>query len=85
MDSLDDAERTPTRNQLPAAIVLEATAELLANPAIQNLVSVAPTILIASRTETVALPTVATVLYRPVRIGDIIAKVRELLAQDHAA
>ena len=85
MDSLDDGWRTLTRNQMPAAIVLEAAAELLGNPAIQNLVNSVPTILIASRTETVPLPPVATVLYRPVRIGDIVAKVREFLASGHAA
>jgi hypothetical protein len=58
----------------PAAIVLEATTELVGNPAIYR-------IRIASRTETVQLPPIAVVLYRPVRIGDIVAKVRELLAR----
>jgi hypothetical protein len=85
MDSLDDAGRTLASNQMPAAIVLEGTAELIGNSAIQNLVNWVPTILIASRTETVPLPPVAAVLYRPVRIGDIVAEVREFLAQDHAA
>ena len=85
MDSLDDAGRTLASNQMPAAIVLEGTAELIGNSAIQNLVNWVPTILIASRTETVPLPPVAAVLYRPVRIGDIVAKVREFLARGHAA
>ena len=85
MDSPDDAGRTLAINQMPAAIVLEATAELVGNPAIQNLVKRVPTILIASRTETVPLPPNAVVLNRPVRIGDIVAKVRELLACGHAA
>jgi DNA-binding response OmpR family regulator len=85
MDSPDDAGRALASNQLPAAIVLEATAELAGNAAIQNLVKRVPTILIASRTETVPLPAVAAVLYRPVRIGDIVAKVRGLLARGHAA
>jgi DNA-binding response OmpR family regulator len=85
MDSLDDAGRALAGNQMPAAIVLDATAELAGNPAIQNLIERVPTILIASRTETVPLPPVAAVLYRPVRIGDIVAKVRELLARGHAA
>jgi DNA-binding response OmpR family regulator len=85
MDSPDDAGHTLASNQMPAAIVLEATAELVGNPAIQNLVKRVPTILIASRTETVMLPNNVDVLYRPVRIGDIVAKVRELLACGHAA
>jgi hypothetical protein len=85
MDSPDDAGGALASNQMPAVVVLEATAELVGNPAIQNLVKRVPTILIASRTETVPLPPVAAVLYRPVRIGDIIAKVRELIAGGHAA
>jgi hypothetical protein len=85
MDSPDDAGRTLARNQMPAAIVLEGAAGLVGNPAIQNLVKRVPTILIASRTETVPLPPNVIVLYRPVRIGDIVTKVRELLACGHAA
>ena len=85
MDSPDDAGRALAENQTPAAVVLEATAELAGNPAIQNLLKRAPTILIASRTETLPLPPVAAVLYRPVRIGDIVGEVRALLARGHAA
>jgi hypothetical protein len=85
MDSVDDAGRALARNQMPAAIVLEATEELVRNPAIQSLIKRVPTILIASRTETVPLPAVAAAFCRPVRIGDIVAKVRELLARAHAA
>jgi hypothetical protein len=85
MDSLDDAGRALANNQMPSAIVLEATAELAGNPAIDNLVKRVATVLIASRTETVPLPPVVAVLYRPVSIGDIVAKVRELLAHGHAA
>jgi DNA-binding response OmpR family regulator len=85
MDSPDDAGSALASNQMPAVVVLDATAELVGNPAIQNLVKRVPTILIASRTETVPLPLVAAVLHRPVRIGDIIAKVRELIAGGKAA
>ncbi len=85
MDSVDDAGRALANNQMPAAIVLEVTSELAGKPAIDHLVKRVPTVLIASRTETVALPPVAAVLYRPVSIGDIVAKVRELLARGHAA
>ena len=40
-----------------------------------------PTVLIASRTETVPLPPVAAVFYRPVRVGEIVPKVLELLGR----
>ena len=85
IDSPDDAGRALAGNQMPAAVVLEATAELAGNSAIQNLVQRVPTILIASRTETVPLPPAAAVLYRPGRVGDIVAAVRGLLARGHAA
>lgn len=85
MDSPNDAGRLLASNQMPAVIVLEATAELVGDSAIQNLVKRVPTILIPYRTETVPLPPVAAVLYRPVRIGDIVSKVRELLTRGHAA
>ena len=85
MDSVDDAGRALARNQMPAAMVLEATEELVGNPAIRSLIKRVPTILIASRTEIVPLPAGAAVFCRPVRIGDIVAKVRELLARAHAA
>jgi hypothetical protein len=44
-----------------------------------------PTILVASRTETVALPRVAAVFHRPVRIGEIVDKVKEILERGAAA
>ncbi len=85
MDSLDDAGRAFARGRMPGVIVLEATPELVGNPAIQNLVERIPTILIASRTETVSLPRNTVVLYRPITIGEIVTKVRELLAPRDAA
>jgi hypothetical protein len=85
MDSLDEAGRAFARGRMPAAIVLEAMSELVGNPTVPNLVKSVPTILIASGTETMPLPPGAAVLYRPVRIGDIVAKVRELLTRGQAA
>jgi DNA-binding response OmpR family regulator len=81
MDSADDAGRALADNQTPTAIVLEATADLAGNPAIQNLVKRVPTILIASRTETLPLPPAAVVLYRPVTIREIVDQVRALIAR----
>jgi DNA-binding response OmpR family regulator len=85
MDSAEDAGRGLAGGAMPAVVVLEANAELAGDPAIQRLVARVPTVLVASRTETVALPRVAAVLYRPVRIGEIVEKVSELLARGQAA
>ena len=70
---------------MPAAVVLEATAEFAADAAIQSLVKRVPTVLIASRTETVPLPPASAVFYRPVTIGEITTRVLELLKTGHPA
>jgi hypothetical protein len=85
MDSADDVGRGLAGGAMPGVVVLEATAELAGDPAIQGLVVRVPTILVASRTESVPLPRVAAVFYRPVRIGEIVDKVGELLARGQAA
>jgi DNA-binding response OmpR family regulator len=85
MDSAEDAGRALAGDAMPAVVVLEANAELGGDAAIQNLVRRVPTVLVASRTETVALPRAAAVFYRPVRIGEIVAKVSELLARGQIA
>ena len=85
MDSADDAGRAIASGRLPNVVVLEATNELLGNPGIQNLLQRVPAILIASRTVKVSLPDAPVVLYRPVRIAEIVARASELLARDHAA
>jgi hypothetical protein len=85
MDSPADAGRSFAEGQIPALVVLEATADFAADPAIQSLVKRVPTILIASRTETVQLPPAATVFYRPVTIGEITTRVLELLKTGHPA
>jgi hypothetical protein len=83
MDSAEDAGRSFAEGQRPAVVVLEATAELAGDPAIPSLVKRVPTVLIASRTETVPLPPAAAVFYRPVRIGEIVDHVLELLKTGH--
>jgi hypothetical protein len=84
MDSPDDVGRAVARGQLPSVVVLEAAAPVADHPAIRTLVERVPTILIASRTETVPLPPARAVLYRPVRIEEIIARVRRWLPEGHA-
>jgi hypothetical protein len=85
IDTAEDIGRALAGGAVPAVVVLEANAELAGDPAIQGLVARVLTVLVASRTETVALPRVAAVFYRPVRIGEIVEKVNELLARGQAA
>ena len=85
MENPDEVGGALASGRLPAVIVLEATAGLGDALAIQKLAQAVPTILIASRTETFLLPRVAAVFYRPVRIGEIVARVEELLQRGHAA
>jgi hypothetical protein len=81
MESAEDVGRALASGAMPAVVVLEANAGLADDPAVQDLVTRVPTVLVASRVETVALPRVAAVFYRPVRIGEIVGKVGELLAR----
>jgi hypothetical protein len=85
MDSADDASRAIGSGSLPNVIVLEAISELLSSLRIQILVQHVPTVLIASRTVDVSLPESPAVLYRPVRIAEIVARVSELLSRNHTA
>ena len=84
IEEADDAGRAIAGGQMPSVVVLEASESLACNPAIQELVRRVPTVLVASRTETFPLPPVAALLYRPVRVGDIVARVRELAQRSHA-
>jgi DNA-binding response OmpR family regulator len=85
LESADDAGRAVAAGQIPSVVVLEAAALVAEGRTAEELVRRIPTILIASRTETVLLPPARAILYRPVRIGEIVARVRELLGQGHAA
>lgn len=85
MDAPADAGRALASGQLPAVVVLEAIPELAGDPGVRKLVERVSTILIASRTETVPLPPVDTVIYRPVRLGEIVARIHQLISRGHAA
>jgi hypothetical protein len=87
MESPEDVGRALAAGQTPAVVVLEGTAEIAGDPAVQKLVKRVPTILVASRMETLPSipedathePAFASVFYRPVRIAEIVARVREIL------
>ena len=85
MESAENAGQALARGEMPSAVVLEATAELAGDRAIQNLVARVPTVVVASRVQAVPLPRVAAVFYKPVRIGEIVEKVQEMLARGEAA
>lgn len=94
MDSPDDVGRALASGYIPAVVVLEGTAELSSHPGVLRLISRVPTILIASRTERIPVPGekggepaayIAAVLYRPVLVGDIVARVLQFLREGQAA
>jgi len=79
LETPDDAGRAMARGQMPAVLVVEACSEFASDPAFRALMSRVPAIVIASRVESAPLPRVDTVLYRPVRIAEIVARVEALL------
>lgn len=85
MESADEVGRAIAAVELPTAIMLEATPQLAGDPAVKQLVERVPTVLVASRSETIDLPPVAVVLYRPVRIADIVQELQKLLNQPRFA
>ncbi len=85
MESVDDAARAIAGGIAPSAVVLEATTGDAASPAMSLLAKRVPLLVVASRTEpTTAIEGAAAVLYRPVRVGEVVARVQRLL-QGHAA
>ncbi|HXW55558.1 MAG TPA: hypothetical protein VEJ67_07415 [Candidatus Cybelea sp.] len=91
MDTADAAGQAIAEGERPAAVVLEGTAALLADPGVQQLVSRIPTVLVASRTQTIPFSPHndqrwrGGVLYRPVLVGEIVSAVLELLEKGEAA
>jgi hypothetical protein len=93
MESREDVGRALAAGQMPAVVVLEGTAEIAGDPAVQKLIKRVPTILVASRMESLPPnpeqpanpPGLASVFYRPVRIAEIVARVLEILERGAAA
>ena len=80
METMDEAGQAIARGEWPAAAVLEAAAGEPNPTALGLLAKRVPVVVVASRTETVPLPEdAAVVLYRPVRVADIVARVKQLL------
>ncbi len=80
MESEEDAGRALAAGSKPSAVVLDATAENAEGVSLENLARRVPFVLVASRTEPTPLrESAAVVLYRPVRVGEIVAQVQQLL------
>jgi hypothetical protein len=89
METADDAGRALATGTTPSLIVWDTSEakpyedDSMAHPAeapkIGPLAGRVPLVIVTSRTEKVALPAEATVFYRPVRIGEIVDCVLEIL------
>ena len=82
MESADDAAREIAAGQMPSAVVLDGS---VSTPGLESLTRGVPVIVVASRIEPLQPPAGAVaVLYRPVRVGEIVSRVHEVL-RGHAA
>lgn len=84
MESLDDAAKAIAAGQMPSAVVLEAGAGETNPQALEQMARRVSVIVVASRWEHPPLESAAAVLYRPVRVGDVVARVLQAL-QGHPA
>ena len=80
METIDDAARALAVGTMPAAVVLDVTAGNVARPTWENLARRVPVIVVASRSQAVPqTKSAAAVLWRPVQVAEIVAKVEEVL------
>jgi hypothetical protein len=80
MERLDDAATTISTGTVPAAIVVDAECLEAGSAGLEAMARRLPVLVIASRTVALpALPAAAAVLYRPLTVGEIVARVIELL------
>ena len=84
MESASDASSALAAGQSPAAVILDSGAKAASDPAIQKLAARVPTILIASHTESAPSLPAAKIFHRPVRIGEIVSAVLEVLRGQNA-
>jgi len=91
MDAIADVGEAIAQGIAPAAVVLDAAMEIgpAQRQAIANLAQRVPLVVVASRIEPGAgaqewLGKTAAVLFRPVRVGDIVACVKKILRGEAA-
>lgn len=85
MESADDVGKALAAGESPSLVLLEGLPEFTADPAIAKLAAQTPTVVIGSRTSKVDFPAVAAVLYKPVRIAEIVQRIQTLLNQPRLA
>ena len=78
MERTDDAARAIADGQMPAAVVLE-TSSAEKSEAMTELARRVPLIVVASGLERIDLPEAAAIFHRPVRVGEIVARVIQAL------
>lgn len=85
MESVEDVAEALAHGKAPSAVVLDATSEAAlshsaSRAALANLAKRVPMLVVASRVDQgPPLEGAAAVLYRPVRVGEIVARVQQLL------
>lgn len=86
LESVDDLARMIAQGTAPSAVVLDATQEDLPShrDSIARLMKRVPVVVVASRVQrqdlaNAWLHTAAAILYRPVSVGEIVARVKEFL------
>lgn len=79
MESVAEAEEAMAGGTLPEAVVLDATTKDAAHPALEALARRVPVILVASRMESRPAVQAAAVVWRPVRVGEVVQRVRDAL------
>jgi DNA-binding response OmpR family regulator len=78
METTADAARALAAGRMPAAVVLE-TSSGAESEVMTELARRVPLIVVASGTERLNLPEAAAIFHRPVRVGDIVARVMQAL------
>jgi DNA-binding response OmpR family regulator len=80
MESADEVARALAQGKGPSVVVLDSAVKDSPAGALATLARRVPVVLVASHTQPAPLlENAAAVLYRPVRIGEIVARVQELL------
>ena len=79
MERADHAACSIAGGTLPDAVVLDASAEDAGGPAAEQLARRFPMLLVASRTEPAPTWPAARIVWRPVRVSEIVESVRQLL------
>jgi len=79
METPDDAAQAIAGGTMPDAVVLDTATEDAAAPTVSQIARRVPLVLVASRTTPLPELPAARVLWRPVRVGEVAASVRQLL------